>query len=120
MRVKILLAALLTVMPAVTSAAETKVGGNYSVRGTNFDGSSYTGRAHIVMSSDQVCQITWWVGPATYEGICLRNESSLAVGYQLGSSFGLVIYRIQKDGVLLGVWTTPGSQRSGTDVLTPR
>jgi hypothetical protein len=119
MRLKMLIAAVLAVVPAF-ALAETKVGGQYAEKGTNFDGSAYRGRAEIVMTSSGTCRITWWIGATTYEGICMRDENALAAAYKMGSDLGLVIYQIKKDGSLSGIWTTADRPGVGTDVLTPQ
>lgn len=96
------------------------IGGNYSVAGTNLDGSAYRGTARIVLTSSTTCQIFWTTGPSTSQGICSRNDDAFAAAYVLGSAIGLAIYKVRPGGVLEGVWTVAGAEGSGTEVLTPR
>ncbi|WP_439816161.1 hypothetical protein [Zavarzinia sp. CC-PAN008] len=111
--------ALALAFGGIGSAQAADVGGNYLVQGTNFDGSVYTGTARIKRTSDTTCEIVWDTG-STSQGICMRNGPAFAAGYSMGSSVGLVIYRILPNGVLDGVWTIAGQSGAGTEVLTPR
>lgn len=119
MRSKFLLAVVLAALPSF-AFAETKVGGTYDVKGTNFDGSPYGGQAEIVASSNTTCRITWRTGGSTSQGFCMRDDYSLAAAYSLGNAIGLVIYQIESDGTLRGVWTIKDKSGAGTEVLTPR
>jgi len=100
-------------------AAEVKAG-VYDVKGTNFDGSSYTGTARIKISSNTTCRIVWKTGGTESSGICMRDEDSFAAAYKLGNSVGLVIYKINDDGSLEGVWTIADKSGAGTETLTPQ
>lgn len=119
MRLKFLFAVVLAALPSL-AFAEPRVGGSYDVKGTNFDGSPYRGRAEITVSSNTTCRITWKTGDTTSEGFCMRDDYSLAAAYVLGDEVGLVIYQIEKDGTLRGVWTIKDKSGAGTEVLTPR
>jgi hypothetical protein len=50
----------------------------------------------------------------------MRNEDSFAAAYQLGKAIGLVIYHVQDDGTLDGIWTIADKAGAGTEVLTPK
>ena len=95
------------------------MGGNYTVYGTNFDGSHYKGTATISVKTSTTCEIDWSTGTTTSSGICMRNDDSFAAAYQLGKDVGLVIYKIHPDGTLDGLWTIAGQDGNGTEVLTP-
>ena len=95
------------------------IGGRYSVNGTNFDGSRYGGTALIEVTSKTTCHITWETG-STATGICMRNGDSFAASYMMGNAVGLVIYEVQGDGSLEGLWTVAGQDGVGTEVLTPQ
>ncbi len=110
-------AALLTVGFAAAASAQS-VGGKYDVKGTNFDGSPYTGTATITRSSDSTCRIRWDTG-STSTGICMLANASLAAAYQMGDAVGLVLYDLQSDGSLKGVWTIADKPGAGTENLTP-
>lgn len=116
---KRLAAALFCALPAMPAAAQS-IGGSYSVAGTNFDGTPYTGTAEITLTSETTCVIEWTTGPTASQGICMRNDSAFAAGYVLGDEIGLVVYKVMPDGSLHGLWTIAGKEGNGTEVLTPQ
>ena len=122
MKTNIILGALaLGVALAGGASADTVVkGGTYIAKGTNFDGSPYSGTANIQITSETTCRITWKTGGSTSNGICMRDADSLAAAYKLGSSYGLVIYKILPNGILDGTWTIADKDGAGTEVLTPK
>ena len=101
------------------SAAAADVGGTYDVRGTNFDGSAYSGTAIITVTSANTCRIEWKTGISQSSGICMRSGDAFSAAYVLGDLIGLVIYRIGDDGTLDGQWTVADTDGVGTEVLTP-
>jgi hypothetical protein len=105
-------------LPAAAAAQD--IGGRYTVHGTNFDGSAYSGEADIKAISASTCQIVWTTGSTTSNGFCMRNEDAFAAGYVMGKEIGLVIYKMQPDGSLKGLWTITGKDGMGTEVLTPK
>ncbi|MDR3375297.1 MAG: hypothetical protein P4L98_16340 [Ancalomicrobiaceae bacterium] len=119
MRQFILISAFMLASTA-TAFAGPQVGGEYKVKGTNFDGSAYSGTATITPASNSTCRIVWKTGGTTSTGFCMRNDDSLAAAYKLGAAVGLVIYHIEDDGTLDGVWTIADKAGAGTEVLTPR
>jgi hypothetical protein len=114
---KLALAAILAF--AAFPAAAQSIGGNYAVKGTNLDGSPYSGTARIVLTSETTCTIHWTTGGSTSQGICSRNDDAFAAGYVLGDAIGLVIYKVNQDGSMDGLWTIAGQNGSGTEKLTP-
>jgi hypothetical protein len=98
------------------AASAQSVGGQYSVRGTNPNGSSYSGTAEISPNGN-VCRIVWHVG-SEWRGICMLSGNMFAASYRSGDTFGLLIYRIRPDGSLAGEWAT-GAGSTGTETLTP-
>jgi hypothetical protein len=94
--------------------------GEYAVSGKNFDGSAYSGTAHISITSNSTCVIEWKTGGSTSEGICMRDTDSFAAAYRLGDAVGLVIYKINDDGSLDGYWTIAGKSGAGSETLTPQ
>ncbi len=116
---RLIASALLGACFALPAAAQS-IGGSYAVAGTNFDGSPYTGTAEIVLTSQTTCTIHWTTGGSTSEGICMRNDDSFAAGYVLGDAIGLVVYKVQDDGSLHGLWTIAGKEGNGTEILTPQ
>ena len=50
----------------------------------------------------------------------MRNDDSFAAGYELGGKVGLVIYKVNDDGSLVGLWTIADQEGDGAEVLTPK
>lgn len=117
---RLLVAAALAAGLAAPAQAQSSIGGEYTVEGTNHDGSTYKGTATITLTSDTTCVIEWATGSSTSKGICSRNDDAFAAAYVLGDSTGLVIYKVQEDGTLDGLWTLAGEGGNGTEVLTPK
>ena len=103
----------------VVTASAQSLGGRYQVIGKNFDGSSYSGTAEIIVTSDNTCRITWVTGSTTSRGICMRNGVAFSAGYVLDSAVGLVIYEIKADGSLDGLWTIADKSGIGHERLVP-
>lgn len=116
---RIVFAAALSAILAAPASAQS-IGGEYTVAGTNHDGSKYEGTATITLTSDTTCVIEWKTGASTSTGICSRNDDAFAAAYVLGNSTGLVIYKVKQDGRLDGLWTLAGEGGNGTEVLTPK
>ena len=108
-------AALLLVSPALAA----DVGGSYRAKGTNFDGSPYSGTATITPSSKTTCRIEWKTAGTSSAGFCMLAGGALAAAYKLGDAVGLVLYKLEPDGSLSGVWTIADKSGSGTETLTP-
>jgi hypothetical protein len=103
---------------AGTSATAQMVGGQYRVEGTNADGSAYRGTATITPSSDSTCRISWQTG-STSSGICMMAGRAFAASNRMNGAVGLVVYEMQPDGSMKGVWTIADQPGAGTEVLTP-
>lgn len=115
-----LLLSLAVVGLAAGPAAAQSIGGKYTVAGTNFDGSKYGGEATITLTSETTCTIHWETGGSSSDGICMRNDNAFSAGYVMGEEIGLVVYKVEDDGSLHGLWTIAGKNGSGTEVLTPK
>ncbi len=120
MRKKLAFAASLALLAQSAGALAAEVGGRYSVTGTNFDGSTYTGTAEITVSSNTTCRIVWHISGSDWKGICMRANDTLAAAYKYKNTIGLVHYDIKPNGVLDGIWTMADQDGAGTDVLTPQ
>ncbi|MER8972444.1 MULTISPECIES: hypothetical protein [unclassified Mesorhizobium] len=116
---KLILSLALLSLAALPAAAQS-IGGTYAVAGTNFDGSSYRGDATITLTSETTCTIHWETGGSSSDGICMRNDDAFSAGYVMGKAVGLVVYKVQEDGSLHGLWTIAGKEGNGTEVLTPK
>ena len=103
---------------ATAAASAQDIGGIYLVEGTNLDGSAYEGTAEIMLTSETTCEIVWDTGSVS-NGICSRNGNAFAAAYVLEDVVGLVIYQVQSDGTLDGLWTIAGQEGVGTETLTP-
>ena len=106
---------------ATSAFSAVAVGGKYKVAGTNFDGSNYSGDAEITITSETTCAIEWHTGQNSASiGICMRNDDSFAAAYKMkDGSVGLIIYKMDDDGTMDGIWTLSGQNGAGTEVLTP-
>ena len=114
---RILLATAAFALMASAAAAQEFI--DFTVAGTNPDGSPYGGQARITLLSDTTCQIDWVSGDTSSTGICMRNGIAFSAAYTLGDAVGLAIYEIKDDGTLDGIWTIAGQPGTGTEVLTP-
>jgi hypothetical protein len=112
-------AVLVATLVTLPAPSQESVGGRYRVSGTNFDDSKYAGTAEITVTSNNTCRIEWVTGGTTSSGICMRNGTSFAAGYVLGDAIGLVIYEINDDGSLDGLWTIADQNGVGTERLVP-
>ena len=101
------------------TAHAQSVGGSYLVKGTNFDGSAYSGTAEI-RSSGSGCTIVWQTGSTSSRGTCMLANRAFAAHYRLVDQWGLVVYELQPDGSLVGWWTVEGKTGVGTETLTPQ
>lgn len=118
MNVRVAAAAAVAALLVASPALAQNVGGKYTVAGTNFDGSAYSGTAEITPSSNSTCRIKWDTGNNS-TGFCMLAGDALAAAYKLGDDVGLVLYKLQGDGTLKGVWTIADKSGAGTETLTP-
>jgi hypothetical protein len=102
---------------AATPAMAQSVAGRYEVHGTNPNGSTYSGTAQIIQTSESTCRIAWHVG-SEWTGICMLSGDVFAAAYHSGNSSGLLIYHREADGKLTGDWTV-GAGANGKETLTP-
>lgn len=116
---RVALVALLMLLALVDAAAALDLGGRYRVIGKDFDGSTYTGRAEIIVTSKTTCRINWYIGRSIWRGICMRNGRAFSAGYALGKAIGLAIYEIKDDGTLEGLWTLADKNGVGQERLVP-
>ncbi|MGH9931351.1 MAG: hypothetical protein ACREA9_19265 [Pyrinomonadaceae bacterium] len=100
--------------PPATHPAD--IAGEYTVAGTNEDGSPYKGALEIIKHGD-VYQFRWNAG-RQYDGIGVPNGGVVAVAFTGGANgkgCGVVSYQILTDGTLDGVWGYWGVNGSGTE-----
>lgn len=92
------------------------IAGDYSVVGTNEDGSPYKGALAVIKHGD-VYQFRWNAGKQ-YDGVGVPNGNVVAVAFTGGSDgkgCGVVSYQILPDGTLDGRWGYWGQNESGTE-----
>ena len=117
----LLLLVLLACGLASAPLAAAGIEGTYDARGWNpMDGKDYTGTVTITRT-DEVYEVRWEVG-ASYVGTGVVVGDVLSVGYtdDEKSWFGVVGYRIGRDGTLKGSWCTLLGKKAGTETLTRR
>jgi hypothetical protein len=119
MKIAVGIAAAFMLLIGGGGASAQGLPGKYEVEGKNLDGSEYSGTAEIVATSETTCRIEWKTGETTSDGICMRNGNSVAAGYVLGEVVGLVVYTMQPDGTLEGLWTIADKEGVGEEILTP-
>lgn len=101
--------------PAVSEIGD--ISGEYSVAGTNPDGSTYTGRAFITPAGGaNNYDMRWVLGEAGQEffasGTLTDNRLNVN-GPEVSAT-----YTFAGDGTATGDWTAPGLTGNGTEVLT--
>jgi hypothetical protein len=109
--------ALLAVAPPA-KADPLNLASQYEASGTNPDGSKYTGTANVTIISDTTYTIVWKIAGATYEGFGMRLNDSLAATYTIDGDPGLIIYKVDGDG-LTGAWAIRSHNGVGTEHLRP-
>jgi hypothetical protein len=107
------------IVATVVHADVLTLSATYDVAGTAGDGSKYTGTAQVKVISEKSFTIKWLIDGETYEGFGMRNDTALAATYTMDGKPGLIIYKVDSNGVLSGVWVVKGSSENGTEVMTP-
>ena len=93
--------------------------GRYSVRGTNPNGSAYSGSVQVTKTGDTY-RVVWDIGGQTYSGTGIGNDDFIAVSYRAGNQTGIALYGRKSSGVWEGVWAYAGGREVGTDRWSPR
>jgi hypothetical protein len=105
---------------ATTASADSlTLASKYDAVGTNPDGSKYSGTATVQILSDTTFAIEWSINGSTYKGFGMRRNDALAATYTIDGEPGLVIYKVNGDG-LDGLWAIRGENGNGAEHLTPR
>jgi hypothetical protein len=113
------LVALAFCLIAWSANAETlTLASHYKAAGTNPDGSAYSGDVAIDIISDTTFSIVWTIEGTKYKGFGMRRNDALAATYMIDGEPGLVIYKVDGDG-LDGLWAVRGHNGNGTERLTP-
>jgi len=123
-RLRALLVAALLALPMLAglgiSPAAAQRSGLYDVRGTNPDGSEYTGSLMLQQVGATTFRLTWSVAQNTIEGMGMISGLTFAVVFQLGEQTAMGMYELKADGEMTGTWTVVGSQAIGTETIRPR
>jgi hypothetical protein len=93
--------------------------GDYTVVGTNEDGSPYKGALKVIKHGD-VYQFRWDAGKQ-YDGVGVPNDNVVAVAFTGGSNgngCGVVSYQVLAGGTLDGRWGYWGVDEMGTEKAT--
>jgi hypothetical protein len=113
------IAAFVFCLLAVPALADTlTLAKHYKAAGANPDGSTYTGDVKIDIISDTTFSIVWTISGTKYKGFGMRRNDALAATYEIDGEPGLVIYKVEGDG-LNGAWAIRGQNGNGTERLTP-
>ena len=113
------IAAFVFCLLAVPALADTMtLAKHYKATGTNPDGSKYSGDVAVDIISDTTFSIVWMIAGTKYKGFGMRQNDALAATYQIDGEPGLVIYKVDGNG-LNGSWAIRGQNGSGTERLTP-
>ncbi len=101
---------------AAARAEPLSLASHYAASGSNPDGSKYTVDVKVI--SDTTYTIVWKIGNETYQGFGMRLNDSLAATYMINGEPGLIIYKLDGDG-LIGAWAVRGHDGVGTEHLRP-
>jgi len=97
-----------------------RLASTYNAVGKNGDGSVYKGTVSIKIISDTTFSIEWKIGNSVIKGFGMRMNENLSATYTLDGQPGLVMYKVQDDGSLAGIWAIEGQPGNGSEVLTPK
>ena len=123
-------ASLVLALPAAADPT-----GTFDVRGRNPDnGGTYTGTV-TVKRKGETYEVKWVIGKDTFRGVGIgalvkdgrflagpaqKEDTSIAIGYVSGNSFGMAQYFLQEDGSWKGAWTYGGSNKVAIEEWLPR
>ncbi len=94
--------------------------GTYAVQGRDAAGTAYEGAAQLAATGPTTWRVTWRVGGETATGVGIAVGDALIVGYVSGRETGVVIYGMEPNGNLTGVWTQGTDGGVGAETLMPR
>ncbi len=101
---------------ASADVSDIDIGGMYDVVGKNPGGKgTYKGTLKIDKKRNDVYHMEWKTGN-NYTGIGFRNGNIVSVGWGGSGPYGVVVYTIEKDGILNGTWTMAINNELGTNL----
>jgi len=93
--------------------------GSFSVRGTNPNGTSYTGSVDI-RRQGQTYFLSWRIGDTAYQGVGVLQDGVLAVGWgDKEQGLGVISYKMGGPK-LLGTWAFLSDANTKVENLAPR
>lgn len=99
--------------PAAGPRANT-IGGVYQVRAPGLSSGTFSGALTIVPQGSTY-HMAWETNRLSFTGTGILRGDTLAAVYGARDLCGLVLYEIQTDGTLDGVWTVHGTTETGTE-----
>lgn len=106
--------AVVAFLTSVSMAAD--VTGSYSCKGTNPNGTPYSGTV-VIKENGGGYLVTWTIGGGqAYSGAGILTGNIFSASW--GS--GVVVYRVESDGRLVGKWLNASGGDLGTETLTPK
>lgn len=112
----------LALLLAGASQALAGIAGVYEVKGKNPSGQAYEGRA-TVKSDQGVYHVVWKIGKSRHVGTGLLKDDQFSVVYKSAQRKdqrpGLVVYEMQDDGSMVGVYVGLGSNDMGREQWRP-
>jgi hypothetical protein len=96
--------------------ADKSIAGNYTVSGTNLDGTPHTGTLKITRNGEAY-HLNWQIDDtANYVGVGLLEDKTLSVGWgAVADLCRVTAYRVKRDSTLTGRWSAVGKDKIGTE-----
>ena len=95
---------------SATRSSGTNLAGEYDATGKNPNGKQY--KAHLTVEpAGNLFHFSW---SNNTDGVGIKRGDNVAVGIG-GARCGFVIYQVQSDGSLDGIWGGGGSDKTGTE-----
>jgi len=116
---RLLCAVVFLAAAAAAHAEPLTLAPQYDAVGRNPDGSQYSGTVTVSVISNTTYTIEWKISGEIYKGFGMRMNDALAATYTINGEPGLVIYKVDDQGAMRGVWAVRGANGSGMEVLTP-
>jgi hypothetical protein len=111
----------LSLLPAGTAVAAASIEGHYEVEG-RIAGSKSAYRGGVdVARTGTTYKVTWRTQSGNYVGTGVLDGDAFAVIYvdaqqKTGAAPGLVLYRLQADGSMLGTYTDLGGTTTAPEI----
>lgn len=115
-----LVALAIAAAAAPSEAASPDLSGRYTCAGTNPDGSRYSGTVTIAPMGS-AWRIEWTVAGSSHGGVGLLEGNVFSACWNIRGTRdgGIVVYRLEPGGRLVGQWsTTTGTGTVGTETLS--